>query len=211
MFQAISSSYGYTLEVAPFQILSRYLAAYINQNGMDCDTFVLPAVGTQEETDSICGKYDFTTLASIQSFMNPVYLAGTDEEDQALKDFESESGMTKAEVAILFDTSEPTSFGGVFMMIQTDIIKPWYCPTFADATCSYELLAQLQWGSAKLTNSVDPAYSTSMFLTPTTDSMYTSWEGDISKPTNILSEYSPELYTYTKMVGLGEVSSDSVA
>ena len=64
-----------------------------------------------------------------------------------------------------------------------------------------------------LTKSIDPTYSTSVFLHPVSDSMYTSWEGDISKPTNILSEYSPELYTYTKMeqVGLGEVSADSVA
>ena len=49
--------------------------------------------------------------------MTPVYVVDTDDSAQALKDFEAESGMTKPEVAILFDTTDPTSFGGVFITV----------------------------------------------------------------------------------------------
>mmetsp|Transcript_33877 Transcript_33877/g.24934 ORF Transcript_33877/g.24934 Transcript_33877/m.24934 type:complete len:142 (-) Transcript_33877:1412-1837(-) len=141
MLKAIQTSYQFTLDNAPFQLISRYLAAYLLENDMTCDTFVIQVVDTQEEADAACANYDFNSLSDVQAFMSPVYYSGTSSYDTAFSTFVSTSGLTKAQATALFDTTDPASFGGVFLSVETDIIAPFYCPDASTTTCSYELLA----------------------------------------------------------------------
>ena len=144
LLQAVNQSYSYLMDVAPFEINSRYMAAYVNDNTYTCQDYVLLAVALdQQRADEICAPYPFTDLASIRFFTQPLFFG-----EPYITDFQTATGMNQAETDLLFATTDPTSFGGNFTYVQTDILKPFYCASSVDTVCSAEDLTNLQWGSA---------------------------------------------------------------
>ncbi len=48
LLQAVNQSYSYLMDVAPFEINSRYMAAYVNDNTYTCQDYVLLAVALDQ-------------------------------------------------------------------------------------------------------------------------------------------------------------------
>ncbi len=127
------------------------------------------AVLDQATTDTICANYDFTTLKDIQFFLRATWYGGP-----YLESFEAATGINKAETDILFDITNPTSFGGCYNHVLTEVIYPYYKCNGTNSNCTSTELANLQWGSSYLTSHVDPTFSFPKYL-PQSTSIYTSW------------------------------------
>ena len=68
MIKATNQSYYEIYEKASFELHSRYMAFYINNNGYDCTHYVNLAIQNFESADVICNDYDFTQLDAVQYF-----------------------------------------------------------------------------------------------------------------------------------------------
>jgi hypothetical protein len=73
MLKTMNDSYSVIKQFVPFEVTSRYLAAYFNVAGLDCTKVVGLAVTDPTKLTSICGIFTFSSLDNVQSFLQPLY------------------------------------------------------------------------------------------------------------------------------------------
>ena len=78
ILKALNDSLAVISSHVPFELTSRYLAAYIKVNNLNCPYFVEQAViDDAARVKTICDKYIFDSLDNVKLFLAPIYFNDT--------------------------------------------------------------------------------------------------------------------------------------
>lgn len=96
--------------LVPFEITSRYLAAFFEVNSKKCSDYVNLAVTDITRQDAICTTFDFSKLDDVKTFLAATYYGG-----DYLTTLQTKTTMTDDEIALFFSATDPESFQTAYL------------------------------------------------------------------------------------------------
>ncbi len=123
------------LEKLPFEVTSRYLAAYFEVNNKKCSDYIDLAVTDVDKRNTICTEFDFSNLDNVKVFLGATYYGGS-----YLDNLKDKTKMTDDELAILFDATDQASFQYAYLS-QNQILHDFFKCTSYEKQCSDDDLA----------------------------------------------------------------------
>lgn len=95
---------------APFEMTSRYMAAYIDVNKLTCLTFAAIASKDTKRQAAICNNVNFQRLDDVKRFLQPTFFLNPDD----IAAFKTKTTMTDDEYNAFFG-ADPNSFQSVYL------------------------------------------------------------------------------------------------
>lgn len=186
VLKAMNDSFSVIQKQVPFEVTSRYLAAFIEVAKHDCNFYISQAVEDPAKVTTICGLYNFASLDDVKTFLHPMYFNDTVSR-QALM---NATKMNDTEVTLLYNPLLPTSFGQAALN-QTQFIHDYYGCTAVKTQCTDIEIAAMQWGSSAITLNIYSPYKETSFLNHGGASVRDIWGIGASEP-----EYYYYSYNY---------------
>jgi hypothetical protein len=186
------------------------MAQNVTSTGNNCAYYLNQATTNQTLEGEICAQYDLTNLTSLQTFMNATWFRNQTTPNYGgyyTDALMSSTGLTQTEIATLFDTAVPTSFGSLVLDYAGLVSVKYGC--LDSLNCTSDELARLQWGSSAVT--LNPLDGTSTYTPPSNTA--SDWSSNLNPPTEYFywaQSVNPSA-TALSVASVAKIQSDSLS